>query len=197
MLSPRQFRILEVTNQGLRSSGDQLALADVSPKSSHQLILKSDTSLELREHVEDVEAIAPQTERRLQRDRGVSPPKELLDSWKEIAVFLQRGVRTVQRWEREEGLPVHRHRHSRGGTVFALAPEIQKWLMTRAASEYSESSERPPLAITSIPASLAGDLAARCEAARLRAERARGRFQSIYDRLQFGQAARGPLRRAS
>ncbi len=33
---------------------------------------------------------------------------ERLDSWKEIAAYLKRGARTVQRWEREEGLPVHR-----------------------------------------------------------------------------------------
>jgi hypothetical protein len=31
-----------------------------------------------------------------------------LDSWKEIAAYLGRSIRTVQRWEREEGLPVHR-----------------------------------------------------------------------------------------
>jgi DNA-binding transcriptional regulator YiaG len=34
-----------------------------------------------------------------------------LDSWKEIAAYLKRGARTVQRWEREERLPVHRLPH--------------------------------------------------------------------------------------
>jgi hypothetical protein len=29
------------------------------------------------------------------------PPDDRLDSWKEVAAFLGRGVRTVQRWERE------------------------------------------------------------------------------------------------
>jgi len=28
---------------------------------------------------------------------------ELLNSWKEIAAYLNRGVRTVQRWETERG----------------------------------------------------------------------------------------------
>jgi hypothetical protein len=57
--------------------------------------------------------------------------KEYLDSWKEIAVFLNRGVRTVQRWEREENLPVHRHNHKKRGTVSALASEIMVWLSNR------------------------------------------------------------------
>jgi len=46
--------------------------------------------------------------------------KDRLDSWKEIAAFLNRGVRTVQRWEASEGLPVHRHQHQKLGSVFAL-----------------------------------------------------------------------------
>ena len=34
-----------------------------------------------------------------------------LDSWKEIAAYLRRDIRTVQRWEKQEGLPVHRPAH--------------------------------------------------------------------------------------
>jgi len=51
-----------------------------------------------------------------------------LDSWKEIATYLKRSVRTVRRWERQEGLPVHRHRHHMQATVYAFVPEIDKWL---------------------------------------------------------------------
>ena len=50
-----------------------------------------------------------------------------LDSWKEIATFLRRGVRTVQRWERTEGLPVRRHQHMKRGSVYALASELITW----------------------------------------------------------------------
>ena len=57
-----------------------------------------------------------------------------LDSWKEIASYLDRGVRTVQRWERTEGLPVRRHQHDKRGTVFALASEIDRWQREREAS---------------------------------------------------------------
>ena len=50
-----------------------------------------------------------------------------LDSWKEIAAYLKRGVRTVRRWEREEGLPVHRHVHNVLGSVYASKTEIESW----------------------------------------------------------------------
>jgi len=46
--------------------------------------------------------------------RGARPEVsvcERLDSWKEIAAYLKRDVRTVRRWEHAEGLPVHRHSH--------------------------------------------------------------------------------------
>ena len=50
-----------------------------------------------------------------------------LDSWKEIARYLRREVRTVQLWEKREGLPVHRHFHKRLGSVYALRSEIESW----------------------------------------------------------------------
>ena len=56
---------------------------------------------------------------------------ELLDSWKEIAVFLGRGVRTVQRWEATEGLPVRRHDHLKRGSVYALRSDVALWARTR------------------------------------------------------------------
>ena len=63
--------------------------------------------------------------------KGAKQTKRYLDSWKEIAVFLNRSVRTVQRWEREEHLPVHRHQHRKRGSVFAFPSEITTWLETR------------------------------------------------------------------
>lgn len=50
-----------------------------------------------------------------------------LDSWKEIAAYLGREVRTVQLWEKNEGLPVHRHQHARQGSVYAFKPELDAW----------------------------------------------------------------------
>lgn len=68
-----------------------------------------------------------------------------LDSWKQIAVYLGREVRTVQRWEKLEALPVRRHTHVSGGTVYALKNEIDAWLTSRgeAASEASLAKKHP------------------------------------------------------
>lgn len=54
-----------------------------------------------------------------------------LVSWKEIASHLQREVRTVQRWEKTEGLPVKRHEHLKKSTVYAYAGELDVWFKRR------------------------------------------------------------------
>ena len=54
-----------------------------------------------------------------------------LDSWKRIASYLKRDVSTVQRWERREGMPVHRHLHDRQGSVFAFRSELDDWWESR------------------------------------------------------------------
>jgi TolB-like protein len=51
-----------------------------------------------------------------------------LDSWKEIAAYLRKTVRTVQRWERTKGLPVHRHGHGKNGSVYAFKSDLDRWL---------------------------------------------------------------------
>jgi TolB-like protein/thioredoxin-like negative regulator of GroEL len=56
-----------------------------------------------------------------------APPGDRLDSWKEIAAYLNRGVRTVRRWEDQEGLPVHRQLHRVQGSVYAYRSEIDTW----------------------------------------------------------------------
>jgi hypothetical protein len=52
----------------------------------------------------------------------------VLNSWKEIAAHLGRGVRTVQRWEQELGLPVRRPRGKSRSAVIALAGDLDEWL---------------------------------------------------------------------
>ena len=54
-----------------------------------------------------------------------------LDSWKEIATYLERTVATVKRWEKKEGLPVRRHLHDKQATVYAYRSEIDAWLAKR------------------------------------------------------------------
>jgi TolB-like protein len=67
-------------------------------------------------------------------------PGDRLDSWKEIAAYLQRGVRTVRRWERQEGLPVHRHMHHTLGSVYAYKSEIDTWQRTLRGPSVLSSS---------------------------------------------------------
>ncbi len=55
-----------------------------------------------------------------------------LDSWKAIADYLDRHVTTLQRWEHEEALPVHRHFHEKRGSVYAFTSELDAWLAQRA-----------------------------------------------------------------
>jgi predicted DNA-binding transcriptional regulator AlpA len=52
----------------------------------------------------------------------------VLNSWKEVAQYLARGVRTVQRWERDLGLPVRRPRGTKRSAVIAIASEIDEWV---------------------------------------------------------------------
>jgi len=55
-----------------------------------------------------------------------------LDSWKHIANYLDRTVRTVQRWETLEAMPVHRQLHHKSASVHAFKPEINAWRNSRS-----------------------------------------------------------------
>jgi len=65
-------------------------------------------------------------------------PGERLDSWKSIATYLGREVRTVQRWEKTEYLPVHRHQHAKLGSVYAYTAELKEWQNSRRLSAPKE-----------------------------------------------------------
>jgi Tol biopolymer transport system component len=62
---------------------------------------------------------------------GGSPANDRLDSWKEIGAYLKRDVTTVRRWEKREGLPVHRHRHNQRESVYAFRSEVDRWWQSR------------------------------------------------------------------
>jgi len=53
-------------------------------------------------------------------------PSRRLDSWKAIAAHLKRDESTVRRWQKE-GLPVHRHLHTKKASVYAYPSEIDLW----------------------------------------------------------------------
>jgi hypothetical protein len=59
-----------------------------------------------------------------------SAKADVLNSWKEIAGYLSRGVRTVQRWEHDLKLPVHRPRGKDRSAVLAFSHELDQWLVS-------------------------------------------------------------------
>ena len=74
-----------------------------------------------------------------------------LDSWKEISQYLKRDERTVQRWEQERNLPVHRPPGSKRSGVFAYPSELDHWLTQTSDLDLSNS-------LTHTPQSLAHNL---------------------------------------
>lgn len=68
-----------------------------------------------------------------------TPGRQRLDSWKEIAAFFGRDERTVNRWEKERGLPVHRLPGSKG-RVYAYADELSAWLAAPRNEEASSAT---------------------------------------------------------
>jgi TolB-like protein/tetratricopeptide (TPR) repeat protein len=70
-----------------------------------------------------------------------SPTEAPLDSWKEIATYVKRDVSTVQRWEKREGMPIHRHVHDKRGSVYAYGSELDAWLQSRKLCLEQEEEE--------------------------------------------------------
>ncbi len=68
-------------------------------------------------------------------------PRQVLQSWKEIASYLRVTVRTVQRWEKESGLPVHRQGTGQKARVLAYADEIDDWMTGHQAERQGTPSK--------------------------------------------------------
>src|SRR5688572_11507260 len=101
------------------------------------------------------------------------PTRLTLSSWKDIAAFLGRNVRTVQRWEEQEGLPVHRHKHLSQHSVYAYPDELHAWWRNRTAGESAPPetiapAEDPSPIVSPTPAAGGSSPAARPVAPRRR-----------------------------
>lgn len=70
-------------------------------------------------------------------------PQKLLESWKQIAAYLERSERTARRWEASEGLPVHRRGHQKFDSVFAYRHEIEAWAQRRTRFGGQETAVIP------------------------------------------------------
>jgi hypothetical protein len=87
---------------------------------------------------------------------SVIPPSEKgradrLDSWKEIAAYLNRDVTTAQRWEKREGMPVHRHLHGKMGSVYAPRAELDAWARARSPQIAFQNESAGPSADATNP----------------------------------------------
>ena len=78
------------------------------------------------------------------------PPEDRLDSWKEVAAYLKRDVTTVQRWEKREGMPVHRHLHDRMGSIYASRAEIDAWTRSRTSALFDSANGAVSLLSTTV-----------------------------------------------
>ena len=79
---------------------------------------------------------------------------DFLTSWKEIAAYLGKGVRTVQRWEETRGLPVYRAPGGKRNAIFALKSELDRWwhsseeeLENQLETELVEQGGAPSIAV--------------------------------------------------
>jgi hypothetical protein len=77
-------------------------------------------------------------------DSAPSRPTRLT-GWKEISAHCGKGVRTVQRWERELGLPVRRDTTLRGDHVYALVEEVDAWMLRAERTETPEERAAAPV----------------------------------------------------
>jgi hypothetical protein len=98
-------------------------------------------------------------------------PRAVLTSWKDIARYMGKGVRTVQRWEQDFGLPVRRPQGSNKKAVLARPRDLDAWVALRCTSraervraDFSSSMDgpRPSLSLTALSL-----LNARIETARM------------------------------
>ena len=70
-------------------------------------------------------------------------PNRRLDSWKEIASFFSRDERTVKRWEKERGLPVHRLQKGARGPVHAFTDELLRWMKSPVSMDSAAATIEP------------------------------------------------------
>ncbi len=55
--------------------------------------------------------------------------------------YVKRDVSTVQRWEKREGMPIHRHLHDKRGSVYAFGSELDAWFQSRKLRLEEEENE--------------------------------------------------------
>lgn len=117
----------------------------------------------------------------------VASAEDVLNSWKEIASYMNRGIRTVQRWEAELGLPVRRPRGKSRTSVIAMRTDLDQWLRACPVT----GQDIPQLQVNSLPQSnelmgrpvCANDLILRSRTLQHNMAHARDEFEGALRRL--------------
>lgn len=124
--------------------------------------------------------------------------RRILNSWKEIANYLGRGVRTVQRWEAQLGLPVHRPAGKDHSAVLAFSSELDQWLDSRpvrfATSVIAEGAPDRPSAQVQILLTRAEGVLQRLESVLNRSDEMQRKLAEALDVLAENGSARRELR---
>lgn len=83
----------------------------------------------------------------------------VLTSWKEIARYMGKGVRTVQRWEQDFGLPVRRPKGSDKKAVLARPSDLDSWLALRCGTrEECQRADSPGTRVLLMRTTLSNDI---------------------------------------
>jgi hypothetical protein len=123
--------------------------------------------------------------------------RRILNSWKEIANYLGRGVRTVQRWEAQLGLPVHRPAGKDHSAVLAFSSELDQWLDSRPvrfATSLNPHSMQDSQSQVQALLTRAEAFLQRLESILNRADETQRKLAEILDVLAENESARRELR---
>ena len=99
---------------------------------AHALWMRGGPDRQIADMSMKITTTAPPLESMNKERNFVFANEDRLDSWKEIACYLNRNVRTAQRWEAFESMPIHRHLHAKSGSVHAFRSELDAWRKERS-----------------------------------------------------------------
>ena len=145
---------------------------------------------------------------RISSDTLPQPSARILNSWKEIASYLGRGVRTIQRYEEKLGLPVHRPAGTERSAVLAFADELERWLRNTPSrnGKHSNPTNGDSSSLMEPPEiQVKDDLQRQLERAQIEMERARAeygrtleKYNALKRRVKNAEASsrNGKLKRA-
>jgi seryl-tRNA synthetase len=117
-----------------------------------------------------------------------TPDGRIFSSWKEIAAFLGKGVRTVQRWEKTLGLPVRRPNGTASNVVVATENDLRRWMNEGGDQAIRNQAESDARDIRILE-----DQLARLELAHTRLEQALERIESRFALIENSLVARETL----